>query len=67
MSDLTNVASESVSNKAFVFMQVSPVFKITGMICKNAQFVNALDALVLDIFFGWVCNRIYRITEIKRF
>ena len=43
MSDLTNVAAEPVSNNAFVLMQVSPLFKITGMVCKNAEFVDALD------------------------
>ena len=43
MSDLTIVASEPVSNNAFVLVQVSPLFKITGMLCENAEFVNALD------------------------
>ena len=43
MSDLTNVAAEPVSNNAFVLIQVSPLFKITGMVCKNAEFVDALD------------------------
>ena len=43
MSDLTNVASEPVSNNAFVLVQVSPPFKIAGMTCKKAEFVNALD------------------------
>ena len=43
MSDLTNVAAELVSNNAFVLIQVSPLFKITGMVCKNAEFVDALD------------------------
>ena len=43
MSDLTNVASEPVSNNAVVLIQVSPLFKITGIICKNTEFVNALD------------------------
>ena len=42
MSDLTNVASEPVSNNTYVLIQVSPLFKTTGMICKNAEFVNAL-------------------------
>ena len=50
MSDLTNVSSEPVSNNAFVLMQVSPLFKITGMICKNAAFVNALDNTWFWIF-----------------
>ena len=43
MSDLTNVAAEPVSNNAFVLIQVSPLFKVTGMVCKNAEFVDALD------------------------
>ena len=43
MSDLNNVAAEPVSNNAFVLIQVSPLFKITGMVCKNAEFVDALD------------------------
>ena len=43
MSDLNIVASEPVSNNAFVLIQVSPLFKITGMVCENAEFVNALD------------------------
>ena len=67
MLDLTNVASELVSNNALVFIQVFSLFKITEMICKNAEFVNALDNMVLDIFFGWVCNRVYEITEINKF
>ena len=50
MSDLTNVASQSVSNNAFVLIQVSPLFKITGMICKNAEFVNALNNTWFWIF-----------------
>ena len=43
MSDLTNVAAELVSNNAFVLIQVFPLFKITGMICRIDEFVNALD------------------------
>ena len=50
MSDLTNVASEPVSNNAFVLIQVSPLFKITGIICKNAESVNALDNTWFWIF-----------------
>ena len=50
MSDLTNVASEPVSNNAFVLIQVSLLFKITGMICKNAEFVNALNNTWFWIF-----------------
>ena len=50
MSDLTNVPSELVSNNAFVLIQVSSLFKITGMICKNAEFVNALDSTWFWIF-----------------
>ena len=50
MSNLTNVASELVSNKAFVLMQVSPLLKITANICKNAEFVNALDKTWFWIF-----------------
>ena len=50
MSDLTNVASQSVSNNAFVLIQVSQLFKITGMICKNAEFVNALNNTWFWIF-----------------
>ena len=44
MLGLTNVASEAVSNNAFVLIQVSPLFKITGMIYKNSEFEkNSLD------------------------
>ena len=50
MSDLTNVASEPVSNNTFVLIQVSPLFKITMMICKNAEFVNALNNTWFWIF-----------------
>ena len=50
MSDLTNVASEPVSNNAFVLIQVTLLFKITGIICKNAEFVNALDNTWFWIF-----------------
>ena len=50
MSDLTNVASEPVSNNIFVLIQVSPLFKITGIFCKNAEFVNALDNTWFEIF-----------------
>ena len=50
MPDLTNVVSEPVSNNAFDLIQVSPLFKSTGMICKNAEFVNALDNTWFWIF-----------------
>ena len=50
MSDLTNVASQPVSNNTFVLIQVSQLFKITGMICKNAEFVNALNNTWFWIF-----------------
>ena len=45
------MASKPLSNNAFVFIQVFPLFKITEMICKNAEFVNALDNTWFWIFF----------------
>ena len=35
MSDLTTVTSEPVSNNAFILIQVSPLFKITGMVYEK--------------------------------
>ena len=69
MLDLTNVASELVSNNAFVFIQVFSLFKITEMICKNAEFVNALDNTWFWIFSldGFVIGftRLLRLTSLK--
>ena len=63
------MASESVSNNAFVLIQVSPFFKITGMICKNAEFVKALDNTWFWIFSadGVVIGftRLLRLTGLK--
>ena len=44
------MVSEHVSNNAFVLIQVSPLIEITGMICRNAEFVNALDNTWFWIF-----------------
>ena len=50
MLGLTNVASEAVSNNAFVLIQVSPLFKITGMIYKNSEF----EKYSLDNTWFWI-------------
>ena len=69
MSDLTSVASESVSNNAFVLIQVSSLFKITGMICQNTEFLNAIDNTCFWIFSlnGFVIGfkRLLRLTGLK--
>ena len=69
MLGLTNVASEAVSNNAFVLIQVSPLFKITGMIYKNSEIVNSLDNTWFWIFssdgFVITFSGLLRLTGLK--
>ena len=65
MLGLTNVASEAVSNNAFVLIQVSPLFKITGMIYKNSEFVNSLDNTWFWIFSSDGFSGLLRLTGLK--